>query len=112
RYPAIAPQDVQASVQAFTTPAYRSYLAFDPLPSLPQVQCPVLLMQGDDDPEMNAATNLNLLKKGLKANAHVTELRLPGLNHALQVAKDVAAFKTSLSPDALTDVCGWLKVQK
>lgn len=34
RYPAIAPPDVQASVQASTTPAYRSYLSFDPLPAL------------------------------------------------------------------------------
>lgn len=34
RYPAIAPPDVQASVQACTTPAYRSYLSFDPLPAL------------------------------------------------------------------------------
>lgn len=111
RYPAIAAPDVQATVQAITTPAYRSYLAFDPLPTLPQVHCPVLLMQGDDDAEVNTATNLGLLKKGLKDNPRVTELRLPGLNHALQITKDVAAFEATLSPDALTEMYAWLKAQ-
>ena len=112
RYPAIAPADVQASVQTFTTPAYRSYLAFDPLPTLAQVHCPVLLMQGDDDSEVSAAANLGLLKKGLKDNVHVTELRLPGLNHALQITKEIAGFEAPLSPVALTDIYGWLQAQK
>lgn len=112
RYPAIAPPDVQASVQALTTPAYRSYLSFDPLPTLPQVHCPVLLLQGDDDPEVNSAANLSLLKKGLKNNPHVTEVRLPGLNHALQITKDGTAFAALLSPDALTNIYDWVKGQK
>ena len=112
RYPAIAAPDVQASVQAFTTPAYRSYLGFDPLPSLAQVHCPVLLLQGDNDTEVNAATNLGLLKKGLKDNSRVTELRLPGLNHALQITKEVAGFEAPLSPEALADIYGWLKAQQ
>ena len=111
RYPAIATQDVQASVQSFTTPAYRSYLAFDPLPTLPQVHCPVLLMQGDDDPEVTAATNLSLLKKGLHDNPRVTELRLPGLSHTLQIIKETAGFEAPLSPDALADIYGWVKAQ-
>ena len=112
RYPAIASQDVQASVQTLTTPTYRSYLAFDPLPTLPQVQCPVLLLQGDDDPEVNATANLGLLKKGLKDNARVTELRLPGLNHALQITKEIAGFEAPLSPTALTNIYGWVKAQR
>ena len=112
RYPALAPQDVQASVQACTTPAYRSYLAFDPLPTLPQVHCPVLLLQGDNDPEVNATANLSLLKKGLRDNPRVTQLRLPGLNHALQITKEVASFAAPLSPEALDDIYRWLKDQK
>ena len=112
RYPAIAAPDVQASVQAFTTPAYRSYLSFDPLPTLPQVHCPVLLLQGDEDSEVNSTANLPLLKKGLKDNPRVTELRLPGLNHALQISKEVASFEAPLSPDALASVYSWVQAQK
>ena len=112
RYPAIAPPDVQASVQALTTPAYRSYLTFDPLPALPQVQCPVLLVQGDDDAQVNASANLSLLKKGLRNNPRVTERRLPGLNHALQNTKEAAGFESPLAPEALTDIYGWLQAQR
>ena len=112
RYPATAPQDVQASVQACTTPAYRSYLSFDPLPTLAQVHCPVLLVQGDDDTEVNPAINLSLLKKGLRDNLRVTEARLPGLNHALQITKETAGFEAPLSPGALSEIQLWLGSQK
>ena len=112
RYPAVSPANVQASVQAFTTPTYRSYLSFDPLPTLAQVHCPVLLMQGDDDTEVNPATNFGLLKKGLRDNPRVTELRLPGLNHALQITKETAGFEAPLSPNALSDIQSWLSSQK
>ena len=105
RYPGIAPADVQA----FTAPAYRSNLSFDPLPTLTQVHCPVLLMQGDDDLEVNAPANLDLLKKELKGNAHVTELRLPGLTHALQITKEIAGFEAPFSSNALNHIQDWLK---
>jgi dienelactone hydrolase len=111
RYPAIAATDVQATVQAITTPAYRSYLSFDPLPTLPQVHCPVLLLQGDNDSEVDAAANLGLLKKGLKNNTRVTELRQPGLNHALQNPQEVASLAAPLSSAALAAIGGWLKAQ-
>ena len=114
RYPGIAPQDVQASVQTLTTPAYRNYLAFDPLPTLPKVQCPVLLLHGDDDTEVNAPVNLALLKKGLRSNTRVTEMHVPGLNHALQFSKAEAAglSPAPISPDAQTSIHTWIMSQK
>lgn len=114
RYPSIAPTDVQATVQTLTTPAYRSYLAFDPQPTLPEVKCPVLLLQGDDDTEVNPGLNLNLLKKGLRGNDHVTELRVPGLNHALQLTAAEAAGMSPapVSPDAQASIKAWILGQK
>ncbi|MGY3089127.1 pimeloyl-ACP methyl ester carboxylesterase [Hymenobacter sp. UYAg731] len=114
RYPGIAPQDVQASVQTLTMPAYRNYLAFDPLPMLPKVQCPVLLLQGDDDAEVNAPINLALLKKGLRNNARVTEMHVPGLNHALQLSKAEAGGMSPapVSPDAQASIHTWIMSQK
>ncbi|MBH8568526.1 alpha/beta hydrolase [Microvirga sp. STS02] len=114
RYPGIAPQDVQASVHTLTTPAYRNYLAFDPVAALPKVQCPVLLLHGDDDAEVNALVNLALLKKGLRANARVTEMHVPGLNHALQISKEEAAGMSPapVSPDAQANIYTWIMSQK
>ncbi|WP_216680024.1 alpha/beta hydrolase [Hymenobacter siberiensis] len=114
RYPNIAPEDVQTSVQTLTMPAYRNYLAFDPLLTLPKVQCPVLLLQGEDDAEVNATVNLALLKKGLRSNARVTELHVPGLNHALQLSKVEAdgISPAPISPDAQASIYTWIMSQK
>ena len=110
RYPSIAPTDVQVSVQTLTTPAYRSYLAFDPQSTLPQVHCPVLLLQGDDDTEVSGPVNLPLLKKGLRGNSSVTELRIPGVNHALQLTSAAAAGMSPapIAPDAIANIHSWI----
>jgi pimeloyl-ACP methyl ester carboxylesterase len=68
-----------------TTPRYRSFLAFDPQPSLSDVKCPVLLLHGTDDAEVNAVTNLTNLEKGLKATKRATSRRLLGVNHWFQI---------------------------
>ena len=109
RYPSIAAADVQATVHLLTTPAYRSYLAFDPQPALANVQCPVLLLQGDADAEVNAAVNLALLKKGLRHNTRVAELRYADLDHAL-LPVSVEATKTFLN--APSDIRSWIVGQK
>ena len=112
-YPGIAPADLQASVRTLTTPAYRSFLTFDPQPSLAAVRCPVLLLQGDEDAAVNASVNLPLLKKGLRGNPRVAELRLPGLNHALETTRAAAGLVPApISPDAQTDIQTWIMSQK
>lgn len=108
-YPDAAAADVQATAQLLTSPAYRSYLSFDPQPTLGQVRCPVLLLQGENDAEVNPTTNLALLKKGLRANQRVTELRLPGLDHALQATPAATAAPV---PNALADIHNWLQGQQ
>ncbi|GAC1381492.1 MAG: hypothetical protein NVS3B25_14950 [Hymenobacter sp.] len=110
RYPNIAPADAQATAHLLTTPAYRSYLAFDPQASLAEVHCPVLLLQGEADTEVNPVVNLALLKKGLRSNPRVAEQRLPGLNHALQLAD--AEAPAPFSPDAQANISTWIKSQK
>ncbi|SFQ52933.1 alpha/beta hydrolase [Hymenobacter arizonensis] len=81
RYPNQDPAVTRQRATDLTTPRYRSFLAFDPQPGLSGVQCPVLLLHGTDDAEVNATTNLTSLEKGLKANKRVTTRRLVGVNH-------------------------------
>ncbi len=92
RYPNLPPADVQTTARQLTTPAYKDYLTFDPLPTLAKVQCPVLLLYGSDDQQVPAAPNAELLLKGLKANKAATLRRLPGVNHALQAPEDEWLF--------------------
>ncbi|WP_035567960.1 alpha/beta hydrolase family protein [Hymenobacter sp. IS2118] len=114
RYPNIAPADVQATVHTLTTPAYRNFLGFDPQLALAQVQCPVLLLQGDEDAEMNAPLNLALLKKGLRRNPRVAEIHYAGLNHALQITSAIAAGMSPppISLDAPADIRAFIAGQK
>ena len=84
RYPQQDAALTRNRVENLTTPWYRYYLAFDPQPTLAEVKCPVLLVNGTDDAEVNAAINLTALEKGLKTNKRVTVRRLPGLQHWFQ----------------------------
>ena len=84
RYPEQDAALTRSRVEELTSPWYRYYLTFDPQAKLAEVQCPVLLLNGTDDVEVNAATNLTALEKGLKANKRVTVRRLPGVQHWFQ----------------------------
>ena len=84
RYPEQDAAFSRSRVEDLTTLWLRYYLTFDPQPRLADVQCPVLLLNGTDDAEVNAAINLTALEKGLKANKRVTVRRLPGVQHWFQ----------------------------
>jgi pimeloyl-ACP methyl ester carboxylesterase len=100
RYPDQDAALARARAAQFTTPWYRYYLRFDPQPALADVQCPVLLLQGTDDAEVNATANLAALEKGLRNNKRVTTRRLPGVNHWFQTPKSeqLAAADGSVDP--------------
>ena len=84
RYPQQDAALTRSRVEDLITPWQRYYLTFDPQAGLAGVQCPVLLLNGTEDAEVNAAVNLTALEKGLKANKRVTTRRLPGVSHSFQ----------------------------
>ena len=112
--PNLEPGAARTQAAQFTTPGYRYYLKFDPQPGLAGVKCPVLLLQGTDDAEVNATANLSALEKGLKANKRVTVRRLPGVNHWFQApAADLipaadGSVDTIVSPLFLDSLRDWL----
>ncbi|WP_210519022.1 alpha/beta fold hydrolase [Hymenobacter terricola] len=100
RYPGQDPALARSRAEQLITPWYRYYLKFDPQLGLADVQCPVLLLNGTDDAEVNAAANLSALEKGLKGNKRVTARRLPGINHWFQTpaAERLAAADGTVDP--------------
>ncbi|MBH8557955.1 alpha/beta hydrolase [Hymenobacter negativus] len=117
RYPNQDPALARARATDLLTPWYRYYLKFDPQASLADVQCPVLLLNGTDDAEVNAATNLTALEKGLKGNKRVSVRRLPGLNHWFQmpaaelIPTDDGTVDPVIAPVLLTTVRDWVLQQ-
>ncbi|WP_460547539.1 alpha/beta hydrolase [Hymenobacter daeguensis] len=100
RYPALDPAAARARAVELTSPWYRYYLKFDPLAGLADVQCPVLLLNGTGDVEVNAAANLASLEKGLRANKRVTVRRLSAVNHWFQTpaSEQIAAADGTVDP--------------
>jgi pimeloyl-ACP methyl ester carboxylesterase len=75
----------RARAVQLTSPWSRFFIDFNPANSLPQVQCPVLLLNGTADLQVGAAHNMAVLQKGLhQGHAPVEAHRLPGVNHWFQ----------------------------
>ncbi|MBG8556401.1 alpha/beta hydrolase family protein [Hymenobacter guriensis] len=83
-YPTMAAAQVLSTAEWMTTPWYRYYLDFNPLQGLAGVRCPVLLLHGTEDVQVNPAVNLAPLEKNLKGSISLTVKRLEGLNHQFQ----------------------------
>jgi pimeloyl-ACP methyl ester carboxylesterase len=118
RYPNEDPAVLRARAVEFTTPWNRAFVRFDPRPELAKVQCPVLLLQGTDDTEVEAEPNLAVLEKGLKANKRLTIRRLPGINHELQApaaqllaSADGQKSEPIIAPVVLETVRDWVLQQ-
>lgn len=112
--PALDSQAAQAAATQMLTPWLRYFLAFDPVASLDQVRCPVLLLSGTDDTEAPAELHLTALEKELKSVNHsTTAKRLPGVNHLFQPIKTEwtlmnGEMKPLLSPVAEEAMREWI----
>ncbi|RZK16034.1 MAG: alpha/beta hydrolase, partial [Hymenobacter sp.] len=82
----ITPAAAQQVTASLLTPWNRAFLTFNPLESLPAVQCPVLLVSGQLDEQAPPAVHLAELERELKANGnhHVATYHPAGVNHLLE----------------------------
>ncbi|UOQ77786.1 hypothetical protein MUN84_03740 [Hymenobacter sp. 5516J-16] len=78
------PAAAKASAAELTSARYRQFLSFNPIAKLPDVKCPVLLLNGTADLYVAADANMAPLAKGLKNNKSVVSRKLPGVNHLFQ----------------------------
>ncbi|WBA41524.1 alpha/beta hydrolase family protein [Hymenobacter canadensis] len=92
---------------------YRSLLRFNPGILLNKVKCPVLLLNGTADLEVQADTNLDALSLALEKNMRVTRKKLFGVNHQFQADPANWALvngqrQETFSPVALEAVRSWI----
>ncbi|AKB78267.1 hypothetical protein MSHOH_1784 [Methanosarcina horonobensis HB-1 = JCM 15518] len=106
---------VNAQVQALVSPWMRFFLTYDPSPTLMQVKCPVLAINGEKDLQVPPDENLQAIEKALKAggNSDYTVKELPGLNHLFQTAEtgspsEYAKINETISPSALELIGNWI----
>ena len=106
---------IEAQVKTINSPWFRMFLTFDPRPTLAQVKCPVLAINGEKDLQVPPKQNLPEIEKALKGggNQHYSTKELPGLNHLFQTAKTgspagYSQIEETISPSALETISEWI----
>jgi pimeloyl-ACP methyl ester carboxylesterase len=112
---ALPPAALETQLRMLTSPWFRFFLDYDPLPNLKSVKCPVLALYGQKDLQVSSKQNLPLLQGALKdaGDTRVETQELPDLNHLFQHAylgtpSEYAAIEETFSPQALGLVVDWV----
>jgi fermentation-respiration switch protein FrsA (DUF1100 family) len=98
------------------SPPMRVGLAFDPVPFINRLKCPVLALNGDKDVQVPATENLQGLAAAFKTagNSRVVMKKMPNLNHLFQTVlpggpTDYCQIEETFAPAALAEIGDWLK---
>ncbi|MEO7993773.1 MAG: alpha/beta hydrolase, partial [bacterium] len=113
---ALGPLSTQlAGTKQLTSPWFRYFLAYDPAPTLRQVTCPVLALNGSLDMQVASDVNLAAIAAALQAggNTDVQTLEMPNLNHLFQTATtgspvEYATIEETVAPSVLAKLVEWV----
>jgi pimeloyl-ACP methyl ester carboxylesterase len=102
---------IDAQVAGLTSPWYRFFLTYDPAPTLKQVRCPVLALNGSKDLQVPPLEDLRAIEQALPDAATV---ELPDLNHLFQTAKtgspsEYGDIEETIAPVALSTIAIWIE---
>ena len=108
-------QFIKAQVQELSSPWFRYFVAYDPIPTLEKLTCPVLAVNGENDIQVPSNENLTAIEKAVKkgGNNNVTCIAFPGLNHLFQECstcsiEEYGALEQTFSPKALDKITRWI----
>jgi hypothetical protein len=112
----ITAQSLAGQVPMVMSPWFRSFVAYDPRPTLRRLRCPVLAMTGAKDLQVPARENLPAIAAALAAggNREARTLEMPGLNHLFQSAgsglvSEYGTIEETFAPAALDTLTTWLE---
>ena len=106
---------VNTAVKQMTSPWFKFFVSYDPLPALEKVECPILALDGSKDLQVPAEPNIEMLQIAFKAsgNKNASSRLLPGLNHLFQKAEtgtplEYAKIEETVNPEALKVIGDWI----
>jgi len=107
---------IARTVQQISSPWFRFFLFYDPLPALRKVRCPVLALNGAKDLQVPSRVNLEGIDQAVKegGNSRVTVRELPELNHLFQHATtgspaEYVKIEETFAPEALSTIREWIQ---
>lgn len=106
-------RNYMAVLNQIQTPYMAQFLTLDVRPLLADITCPVLALNGTKDVQVDFGSNLDALRKGLKASDANHIEAIEGANHLLQncMTGAVTEYRTieeTISPKVLETVIAWL----
>jgi len=106
---------LQMQMKTITSPWFKYFVKYDPVPVLEKVKCPVLAINGEKDLQVPHKENLSAIDNALKrgGNKNYETKMLPGLNHLFQTSKtgaisEYGQIEETISPVALEIILIWL----
>jgi uncharacterized protein len=107
---------LNTQMKTITSPWFKYFVKYDPVPVLEKVKCPLLAINGENDLQVPPKENLSAIEDALKRgrnNNYETKM-LPGLNHLFQTSKtgaisEYGQIEETISPIALQTMLNWLK---
>ena len=112
---ALPPAVLEQQIRMLTSPWFRFFLDYDPLPNLQKTTCPVLALYGQKDLQVPTKVNMPLVQKALAdaGNKDADIRQLADLNHLFQHASsgspaEYAAIEETFAPEALQAIADWL----
>jgi pimeloyl-ACP methyl ester carboxylesterase len=106
---------LQSQIRLISSPWFRYFLDYDPVPTLKKLSVPVLALDGDKDLQVPSAENLPLIQSTLESadNKDFEVAELPNLNHLFQHSEtgspsEYGVIQETFSADALTKIITWL----
>ena len=106
---------LSSTVKMYSSPWFKYFIAYDPAPIISQIEVPVLAINGSNDLQVAAESNLGGIEQILSQAKHpdYTILSLDGLNHLLQPSDSGAPTEyvkitTTVDPVALNAMSAWL----
>ncbi len=112
---AMPPAALETQLRMLTSPWFRFFLDYDPVPVLQALKTPTLALYGQKDLQVPPKFNVTTFKKALEAagNKDYEVKELPELNHLFQHAysgspAEYSAIEETFSPDALQILSDWI----
>jgi uncharacterized protein len=109
---------IAGQVKMVASPWFRKLLVYDPAPTLRQVKCPVLAINGEKDLQVASKENLDGIRNALTAggNTRVKTIEFPGLNHLFQTCttgaiSEYGQIQETFAPAALEAISTWIREQ-
>jgi alpha-beta hydrolase superfamily lysophospholipase len=108
---------VDAALAQVGSPWMKRFLVLDPAVSLRKVKCPVLVLNGTLDTQVDAVQNVPPIESALKVSGAPTTVKImPGLNHLFQRAQtgaidEYSKIDITIDPEVLDVIASWVLAQ-